>query len=139
MYLLPSLTKISKFTSHHTGKEYKCQNLPTPVYLTCEISNIIYLIECTDCGKQYIGETGRPFRNRIYEHIASVKKDRNFETPVSKHFHSANHSHKDMRFSVIEWLGSETIPTTQEKRRAKKSYYIWEVPTVHPTAINQFV
>ena len=69
----PKLSKISNFTSHHTGKDYKCTNLPKSPYLTCEISNSIYLIECTLCGKQYIGETGKPLRNRIYEHTASVK------------------------------------------------------------------
>ena len=101
----PKLHKINLFKSHHIGNTgNKCLNLPRPLWLTCEITNIIYLIECTKCGMQYIGETGRVFRQRIYKHIASVKKRKNFETPVSKHFHLEDHSHMNMRFSVIQWL-----------------------------------
>ena len=92
----PRLTKISEFKSHHTGANHKCINLPKNTWLTREISNIIYLIECTKCGKQYIGETGRVFRQRMYEHIASVKKTKPSDTPVCKHFHSDHHTHTHM-------------------------------------------
>ena len=135
----PKLTKISMFTSHHTGKQHKCINLHSKPLITCEISNIVYLIQCTKCGKQYIGETGRPFRNRIYEHIASVKNNKKTETPVSKHFHSEHHNHNNMRFSVIQWLGTTINPQTQEVRRAKELSFIWELPTINPIGINQFV
>ena len=70
----PLMHKINTLTSHHTGATHKCVNLPKPVLITCEISNIIHLIECKLCGKQYIGETGRPFRQKMYEHIFSVGK-----------------------------------------------------------------
>ena len=135
----PKLSKISNFTSHHTGKYYKCKNLPKTPYLTYEINNIIYLIECTLCGKQYIGETGRPFRNRIYEHTASVKSRKNAKTPVCKHFHSDNHSDSNMRFSVIQWLETNINPNFQDVRRARELYFNWEVPTITPISINQFV
>ena len=139
MHILPETYQDSMFTSHHTGKQHKCINLPTKPLITCEISNIGYLIQCTKCGKQYIGETERPFRNRIYEHIASVKNNKTAETPVSKHFHSEHHNHNNMRFSVIQWLGTTTNPKTQEVRRAKELSFIWEVPTINPIGINQFV
>ena len=70
----PRMHKINLFKSHHTGNTNKCLNLPRPLWLTCEITNIIDLIECTKCGMQYVGETGRAFRQRMYKHIASVKK-----------------------------------------------------------------
>ena len=44
-----------------------------------------------------------------------------------------------MRFSVIQWLGTTTNPKTQEVRRAKELSFIWEVPTINPIGINQFV
>ena len=135
----PLLYQIEHFQSHHTGKTHKCMNLPKPVLQTCEVSNIVYLIECTLCGKQYIGETGRPFRNRIYEHIASVKKHKSQITPVSKHFHLDNHSHKHMRFGVIEWLGAKINPDTQTRHRANELKFIWDVPTITPIGTNQFV
>ena len=136
----PKLYKISSFNSTHTGKTHKCVNLPVKHRITCEIYNIICLIQCTKCNKQYIGETGRPFRNRIYEHIASVKNTRNaLSTPVSRHFTADNHSHKHMRFSVVQWLGNETGPKSMSTRRKYELRHIWDAPTIAPTGINQYV
>ena len=75
-------------------------------------------------------ETG--FMN-IYQ-VSKVGK--NAETPVSKHYHSDKHSYSNMRFSG---LGSEITLNTQDVHRAKELYYIWEVPTINPIGINQFV
>ena len=69
---------------------------------------------------QYIGETGKAFRQRTYAHIASVKKPKNFETPFSKRFHLGDHSYINMRFCVIEWLGIKIYSNTQNKYRAKE-------------------
>ena len=69
----PKLHKISSFMSTHTKPKHGCKNLPPNHRLTCEICNVIYLKHCTKCNKQYIGDTYRPIRNRIYEHIASAK------------------------------------------------------------------
>ena len=44
-----------------------------------------------------------------------------------------------MRFSVIEWLGAQINPDTQNRRRAKELNFIWDVLTITPTGINQFV
>ena len=71
-------------------------------HITCEISNVIYLTSCRKCQKHYVGESSRAFRKRMYEHKASVQKDGQI-TSVSHHFKSEGHSHKDMKFSVLEW------------------------------------
>ena len=67
----PKLVKVIEFTSHHTGKTHKCINLPNPMLITCEISHIIYLMECMKYGYQYIGETGNPqngcYKNTVYK------------------------------------------------------------------------
>ena len=100
----PKLHKEYSFISSHTHKkEHLYKNLPPKPRLKCELYNVIYLIHCMKCQKQYIGETGRPIKNRIYEHIASVKNNKKtLITPVSKHFTSEGHTHKHMRFSVID-------------------------------------
>ena len=71
-----------------------------------------------------IGETASPFRNRIYEHVASVKNTKYSITPVSKHFHLEDHFHKHRRFSVIPWLGTKINPKTKERHRAKELEFI---------------
>ena len=61
------------------------------------------------------------------------------DTPVSKHVHSENHSHKHMKFSVIQWSGTEINPQTKNKCRAIEMDFIWDVPTINPIGINEFV
>ena len=44
-----------------------------------------------------------------------------------------------MKFSVIQWLGTNINPDTQEKGKAKELECICDVPTINPIGINQFV
>ena len=98
----PLITKISEITCNISGDKYQPKNLPK--LISCELSDIVYLITCKKCGKYYVGETGRAFRQRIYEHRLSVNKPKdNRVTPVSKHFTGKSHSIKDMQFSILEW------------------------------------
>ena len=135
----PLLKKVSEFKSTHKGKTHKCVNLPEKHRLNCEIYNVVHLITCDRCQRQYTGESGRPVRKWIYEHIASVKNSEKIITPVSKHFSTNNHSHKDIKFSVIQWLGNQNDPEITIKRRAAENSLIWYIPTVAPIGINQFI
>ena len=135
----PMIHKIEHFYSTHTRTKHNTINLPDKHRITCELYNLVYLISCTKCKKQYIGETSRQFRKRIYEHIASVKNSNKIITPVSKHFSTHNHSHKHMKFSVIQWLGNRNDPEMTIKRRKAENSFIWNIPTVAPIGINQFI
>ena len=50
---------------HNTG-----QALPilTDSNLNCKTTNVIYLVSCRLCNKQYVGETKREFGERMREH-----------------------------------------------------------------------
>ena len=136
----PKIKKISNFTSFHTKKTYQCRNLPNKPSLTCELSNIIYLIICKSCGRQYCGETKTPFRQRIYEHIRSVQLDQEQKsTPVSRHFTQKDHSVKDVEFAIIHWMGNATKPDPTPAGRSQEMYYIWLLPTLAPAGINIFM
>ena len=99
--LCPLIKKVDRVKCNFTKKSY--QTIDLPKHITCELSNIIYLISCTKCNKHYVGETCRAFRSRMYEHKSSVSKDGKKPTPVSRHFSSDGHSQKHMQFSVLEW------------------------------------
>lgn len=51
---------------------YKNNKLPTK---NENLKNVVYIIPCS-CGNIYIGETGRPFRVRVKEHMANVRLQR---------------------------------------------------------------
>ena len=42
--------------------------------VTCNTPIIVYCISCNHCGKQYVGETHRPFKNRFSKHRGCVNR-----------------------------------------------------------------
>ena len=40
----------------------------------CDSSNVVYLLECTVCGVQYVGSTCTPFRLRFNNYKACSRK-----------------------------------------------------------------
>ena len=136
----PLFQEIETFTSHWNGREFICNSLPKKNNITCELSNLIYIIKCKQCNQQYIGETSRPFRLRIYEHKFSVMKSSTKKsTSLSRHFCQLDHIVMHIQFSVIHWLGNNSPDKdmTQICRR-KELYYIWAANAVFPSGINQY-
>ena len=58
---------FSSYTSKVTGKQ---KNIFCTV--DCKSANIIYSLECSVCGLQYVGESKQPFHERLHEHISDV-------------------------------------------------------------------
>jgi hypothetical protein len=112
------------------------QTYRTPKYVSCESRNVIYCIECTQCGKQYIGETKRSFRIRISEHIGDVKNNRNYK-PVAKHFNSRNHNIRNMKKTILEIITHD--PDLEEStihRRERENFWINRLRTLDPLGLN---
>ena len=80
---------------HHNCKI--CKHLG-PKY-NCKIKNIVYKFRCKICGKEYIGQTARPFCFRYNEHRYSINKKNNISA-LSEH--SIN-EHKDLDVSIDDF------------------------------------
>ena len=63
----------------------------------CAKSGVVYQVECLSCHAIYIGETGRPLRVRINEHLAS-KRRQSLISPLGKH---RNEDHGGSDFDVM--------------------------------------
>ena len=132
----PKLRKVDQITSFHSKQVFKCKSLPAKHKVTCELGNVIYIINCNKCGLQYVGETKRPIRNRMYEHYNSVQKFHSEKsTPASRHFTQNNHSVRNMEFSIFHWMGIQKAQMPPLYAKAK-NYIIFGH---HPTGINMFV
>jgi hypothetical protein len=59
----------SSYTSKVTGKQYNI--LCT---FNCKSANIIYILECSACGLQYVGESKQPFHKRLVKKVEWVQK-----------------------------------------------------------------
>ncbi|XP_033111017.1 uncharacterized protein LOC117112070 [Anneissia japonica] len=73
-----------------------------PPALTCDSSNVIYLLTCFKCNKgTYIGETGAKFRLRFNNHKQSIRKGNTDGFHVAEHFNSPDHNINDIRCALI--------------------------------------
>ena len=56
--------------------------------MSCKSMDLIYLLVCQGCGKEYIGETGTKTNERTNLHRNQIENSNYRELKVSKHVHS---------------------------------------------------
>jgi hypothetical protein len=79
---------------------------------------LVYLIECRDCDKGYVGETGRCLSSRLVEHKADVRMGRD-KNAIAKHVLEFDH--------CIDWGNGKVIGNSIEnwyKRRVVEGLWI---------------
>ena len=86
-------------------------NIDSPV--DCNARNIVYLIECLKCRKQYIGQTGRSLKERISEHLGYIQNSKITE-PTGAHFNLPGHNISMLRASVIQKCKFESTIETHK-------------------------
>ena len=99
---------------------------------------ISYMIQCSRCKVQYIGETKRQLSDRFGEHRRAIEKaitHRHIDQPtaVSDHFTLPGHSIND-----IELIPLELIHSNRESiRKAREAFLISKGKTLEPHGINR--
>lgn len=96
--------------------------------LSCNAFNVLYLITCTNCKLMYVGQTSRPLRTRIYEHLRSIRMLA--ATSVARHFTS------ECNVNHFSFTALEHCPN-QEKRLYKENLWIKRLTTLHPQGLNE--
>ena len=111
--------------------------------ISCLTPNVVYTITCLKCKSQYVGETKRPIRKRIYEHVRSIEqfgKAGVQATPVSEHFNHTCRRPAKLRFQIVETIRSDpTQERTTDLRRRRERFWILNLRTLEPMGINVFV
>jgi hypothetical protein len=83
-----NMQTTNSFKSHITGKSY-----PINHTLTCTTTNVVYIIECSVCCIQYVGETGNNIQERMRNHRSTIKiHQKHPDKPVAAHFSLPNHN-----------------------------------------------
>ena len=99
-------------------------------HITCKSYNVIYLITCKRCQKQYIGKTNNPLHIRFTGTRSQIKTKKN--DPVARHFNSNGHSISDVHitpFDLLPFADSHTLLN-------KETYWIKVFNVVQPHGIN---
>uniref|UniRef100_A0A1X7SPB1 GIY-YIG domain-containing protein n=1 Tax=Amphimedon queenslandica TaxID=400682 RepID=A0A1X7SPB1_AMPQE len=95
---------------------------------SCSSTNIIYLITCSKCHKQYVGKTSKTLRERVFHHRSSIKN--NQARYICKHFNLPGHSLANFKIQVIDRKENATDLQNQEE------HWIKLLDTLHPKGLN---
>ena len=103
--------------------------------ISCNSNNLIYLIECDNCGLQYIGQTKRSLRHRFHSHRFDILNNR--KTSVANHFNQLRCEMFDCSITPIfkcPTLESEELMA--KKRLEIEQYFISLLKTYQPFGLN---
>ena len=119
-----NLYRKNTFKSNTTNNTYFIRN-----HFTCDSRNLIYIIQCKFCNKQYVGQTTTPLRTRIRHHRNKFNNN-NINTPrwtIYQHFDK----HKSFDFFLIPIQSCKP-----EQLNDSEQYWINELLTLQPHGLN---
>ena len=117
--------------SSHTGRTYS-----TPQGGSCKRNNLIYLLTCRTCNKQYVGQTSRALMDRLREHFYYINK-RDLQQPLGRHFARADHQGLQLQAQILEYIPTAPKLKKSETLRLKKEYHwIHQLVTMEPFGLN---
>ena len=67
---------------------------------TCQSKNVVYMIECSICSKQYIGQTSTQFNIRINNHKSHCKTQKHLS--ISKHVNEEQHHFSNFKYVILK-------------------------------------
>ena len=97
--------------------------------------NVIYMIQCTKCNLQYIGETKRRLKDRFNEHRRPIINPFCSYTPtaVSRHFPTSGHAEDHLILIPLEQLHT----SRDSIRKAREAFLIHRGNTLEPAGLNR--
>ena len=124
----PVLDKTGWVKSTSTGRKYRTQTR-----ISCTSSNVIYLIQCNICKKQYVGQTRNKILIRLNQHYSTIRTKQ--DTPVSRHFNS--HQCKEpypVRIFILSLI--KNCDDASENRNKWERYWMARLNTYVPYGMN---
>ena len=130
----------------HNFKSWSTDNIyPMKGQFNCASSNLIYLITCKGCNKQYVGETERQLRKRFLEHRRAVLNlDETYA--VAKHFKECHLFYpvgplhrKEVAITItpLEQIPDQGSPDANKAKRLDREYFwIDTLETFSPYGLN---
>ena len=120
----------TRVTNHKTGN-----NVTTRTDITCRTPNVVYILSCPTCHKQYVGETKREFKVRYAEHLADITHHR--QKHVAVHFNLPNHGNTGAPVAKILSVIKGNPETKLDIRKNTESKWIHNLRKIAPWGINR--
>lgn len=102
-----------------------------PQAFSPQTSNCVYVIFCSKCGKQYIGETKNSIATRLTQHRYNLKNGKEIHTPLIQHF--MLHGAQAVRVAGIQ---SNSTWTDMERKKFERKW-IYLLNTKVPLGLNK--
>ena len=116
------------FTSTKTGTTYTIRH-----NFNCTSRNLIYLITCKKCHKQYVGLTTTQLNIRINHHRSNTLNHKRIYLCV--HFNFPDHSLKDLSVQAIDTVPPNCQNSLKELQKLE-AYWIQALKTLQPLGLN---
>jgi len=97
----------------------------------CKSANVVYCIECSLCGKQYIGETKQEFHKRISSHRYDILHKT--DTAIAEHFNLPGH---DMTSHLKTYVIQGNFRKDRE-RKYREGFLIFKFNSLVPGGMNR--
>ena len=125
--------KTNSFTSVVTQKTYKIFHKSN-----CRSMNVIYLLACVLCNKQYVGKSEWPFNYRLNNYRSRIKSTQYDKLLlVEKHFKEQHHIFtRDARFTIIERIEKEDVDNMTKLLETHEDNWIKRLQTLTPKGLN---
>lgn len=122
------IVESNSFRSTHNQRTFSLKQA-----FTCKSCNLIYLITCRKCHKQYIGETGRTLAQRITDHTSYIRLKK--PTPTGLHFNLPDHNISHFSILPIEQIFDNSSDSYITRRNLERK---WQqlLHTAHPLGFN---
>lgn len=123
--LSDTLVKLEYVQNRINKTIYKVTQIFTPQ--TC---NCVYIIFCSQCGTQYIGETKNSISTRMTQHRYNIRHKKETHTLLVKHFIS--HGWQSLRVAGIQ----NNSGWTDGQRKKREREWIHRLNTKEPWGLN---
>ena len=143
--MCPKLILLDEFVSSSTHRIYKSIIPECEKIINCKSSNLIYLITCSKCGLQYVGETCQKICRRFYTHdryFKKLSKDNKCKI-LSRHFNQGPCQGAEYTIHIIEKLEGDGRDENNKidkgiasLRRRKETEWMLKLQTVYPFGLN---
>ena len=111
-------------------KDYYCANtnngqlFEVKKNMDCSSKNLLYVIKCSGCGKDYIGETGNELRKRMTVHRQQIRDPTINMIPLSAHLRICAKD-KENNFTLFPFYKfADNTTETQLNKNVKESEFI---------------
>ena len=117
--------------STSTGKTH---NIPDDSQ--CTMTNVIYLLTCSVCKLQYIGETKNSFRRRFGDHNGYIRRKEKQPTAIHMNRHNDPTGHYIPQILEVIHRNPD-LPETTAFRKKREVFWIYRFKTLIPKGLNK--